>query len=541
MLESRLSIPVLRLISDYIDHYAAIDPERECLVFGAQRLSYKETRARIDRMAQALIASGVEPGDRVAFLSTSRLEFWLHFLAVTDIGAIWLGLNPKYTQSELEYLIKDAEPRMIFGFPELLGKKYTVVLDALARHESVQELVWVGEDEPTKGSNGTAWSDFSARADSIDRTSLEKRRAAVDTMDPAFMVYTSGSTGKPKGTLLTHYGQIFTGVVGVERKGLRERRMICNLPINHVGAIGDICARTMIGGGTIFFHEEFNPALMMADTEKERLDVFAAPPTIFQICMNHPDFASRDLSSIELLAWGGAAMPLDVLRTFREKTGARFCTVGYGMTETVGGVTFSELEDTNERLVETIGTPDKRLPLRIWLNDEEREAAIGEEGEIQVCGDFLMKAYWRRPQDTVEAFTKDGWMHTGDLAKLRSDGHILFTGRLSQMFKSGGYNVYPMEIELCLQEHPDVDIAAVVGVPDPMYQEVGYAYVVLSENCSVDEEILRAWCKERLANYKVPKRFIITRELPLLPIGKVDKVRLMELVSPRARVGGGSE
>ena len=535
MLENRLSIPVLRLISDYVDHYAAIEPDRECVVYGTQRLSYAETRSHIDRLAQALIASGVEPGDRVAFFSTSRIEFWLHFLAVTDIGAIWLGLNPKYKQAELEYLIKDAEPRIIFGFPQLLGSKYTVVLEALACHESVHELVWVGSDQPTTASTATAWSDFALRADSIDRIHLEERRAAVDTMDPAFMVYTSGSTGKPKGTLLTHYGQIFTGVVGVERKGLHERRMICNLPINHVGAVGDICARTLIGGGTIFFHEEFDPALMMADTEKERLDVFAAPPTIFQICMNHPDFASRDLSSVELLAWGGAAMPLDVLRTFRKKTGARLCTVGYGMTETVGGVTFSELEDTDERLVETIGTPDKRLPLRIWLNDEEREAHINEEGEIQVRGNFLMKAYWRRPQDTAEVFTKDGWMHTGDLAKLRSDGHITFTGRSSQMFKSGGYNVYPMEIELCLQDHPDVNLAAIVGVADAMYQEVGYAYVVLSENCSVDEAALRAWCKERLANYKVPKRFTIVRELPLLPIGKVDKVRLMELASAKLR------
>jgi acyl-CoA synthetase (AMP-forming)/AMP-acid ligase II len=354
------------------------------------------------------------------------------------------------------------------------------------------------------------------------------------------MVYTSGSTGKPKGALLTHHGQILTGVVGVERKGLRNRRTICNLPINHVGAVGDICARTLIGGGTVFFHEEFDAARMMTDIEKERLDLFGGPPTIFQICASHPDFARRDLSSVELLAWGGAAMPLDLLRKLKEKTGARLCTVGYGMTETVGGVTFSELEDDDERVVETIGTPDERLPLRIWFDDEGRETDIDEEGEIQVRGDFLMKGYWRRPGATAEAFTEDGWMHTGDLAKRRPDGHLLFTGRMSQMFKSGGYNVYPTEIELCLEEHPDVDIAAVVGVPDPKFQEVGYAYVLSMDDSSVDEETLRAWCKERLANYKVPKRFFVERELPLLPIGKVDKVRLKETATAEAEMTGQS-
>jgi acyl-CoA synthetase (AMP-forming)/AMP-acid ligase II len=246
---------------------------------------------------------------------------------------------------------------------------------------------------------------------------------------------------------------------------------------------------------------------------------------MLQLCVNHPSFDEIDLSSIDLIAWGGAAMPADLLRTLMDKTGCTRCTMGYGMTETTGGVTYSGLEDSVALLASTVGTPDDRQPLRIW-HAEDRVAEIDEPGEIQVKGDYTMAGYWRLPEASAKAFTDDGWLHTGDLAVRRDDGYIRIVGRMSEMFKSGGYNVYPREVELALEEHPAVAIAAVISVPDPTFQEIGIAFVMGGEGQTPDPEKLRGFARERLANYKVPKEIVVLDELPMLPIGKVDKKAL---------------
>jgi fatty-acyl-CoA synthase len=199
--------------------------------------------------------------------------------------------------------------------------------------------------------------------------------------------------------------------------------------------------------------------------------------------------------------------------------------MGYGMTETTGGVTYSGLHDSVEVLATTIGTPDARQPLRIWHPDG-RLAQLGEAGEIQVKGDFTLAGYWQLPDATTAAFTEDGWFHTGDLAVERPDGNLQIVGRMSEMFKSGGYNVYPREVELALEEHPGVAIVAVISVPDPRFQEVGVAYVVGAETDAPSAEELRAFAAQHLANYKVPKQILFLDELPLLAVGKVDKKAL---------------
>ncbi len=510
-------LPVLRLIGDHLRRWADERPDHEFLVFDDSRLTYSDTRELVDLTARALMAAGVEPGDRVAMISNPRPEFLIHFLATTDIGAIWMGLNPKYTPGELDHVLGDAEPSMLFGFAP---DDTSALTELAARHPSIDRVVDLDELAP---SGRTGWEEFLSRAEDTEPAGLSSRRDGVDPGGPAYLVYTSGSTGRPKGALLTHRGSNICNVIGVERKNLLHRSIICNLPINHVGAIGDICGRTMTGGGTIFFQERFSPLEMMRLIEAERIQIIAGVPTMLQMCVNHPEFDDIDLSSVELIAWGGAAMPADLLEKLIAKTGARECTMGYGMTETTGGVTYSGLTDSVELLTTTVGTPDPRQPLRIWHPDG-REAEPGEAGEIQVRGDYTMAGYWRQPDATAEAFTPDGWLHTGDLAEMRPDGYVRIVGRMSEMFKSGGYNVYPREVELALEEHPDVDMAAVVGIPDPQFQEVGVAYVSGSPGPDPDE--LREFARQRLANYKIPKQIMVVDSLPMLPIGKVDKKTL---------------
>lgn len=517
--------PVLRLITDHLDRQVQERPEQDFLVLDDTRLTYAETKMLVDRAARALLAAGVEQGDRIAMLSAPRPEFFVHFLAVSGIGAIWVGLNPKYTIGELDHVVGDAEPSMLFGFGTVAGEDQLERLDTLtAAHSSVRQLVLLDRITPDHASTDAAigWDTFLEGADEIPVAELDARREAVDSMDPAYLVYTSGSTGRPKGALLTHRGSNICNVIAVDRKGLSDRTLICNLPINHIGAIGDICGRTMTGGGTIHFQERFSPLEMMQLVERERLNTIGGVPTMLQMCVNHPSFDETDLTSVDLIAWGGAAMPAELLRTLMDKTDCVRCTMGYGMTETTGGVTYSGLTDPVELLCTTVGTPDNRQPLRIWHPDEH-EAAAGEAGEIQVHGDYTMAGYWRLPEASAAAFTENGWLHTGDLAVRRDDGYIEIVGRMSEMFKSGGYNVYPREVELALEEHPGIAMAAVISVADPTFQEVGVAYLMGDD---IDPDDLREFARSRLANYKVPKRVVVLDELPMLPIGKVDKKAL---------------
>ena len=514
-------LPILRLITDHLDRQVADRPDQDFLVLGEVRHTYAEAKALVDRTAKALIAAGIERGDRVAMLSTPRPEFFLHFLAVTSVGAIWVGLNPKYTDGELDHIVGDAEPALLFGFAELLGDDHLSSLRRLADgHPTIDQLVLFDRVGPDQG---LGWDSFLAAGDDVSDAALEARRAAIDPTEPAYLVYTSGSTGRPKGALLTHLGSNVCNVIAVERKALDGRRIICNLPINHVGAIGDICARTMTGGGTLFFQEAFSPVDMMQLVQDEGLNTIGGVPTMLQLCLAHPDVDSFDLTSVDLIAWGGAAMPADLLEALMAKTDCTRCTMGYGMTETTGGVTYSGLHDSVELLTTTVGTPDDRQPLRIWHPDG-RLAAQGETGEIQVKGVYTLAGYWRQPKATAEVFTEDGWFRTGDLAVHRDDGYVQIVGRMSEMYKSGGYNVYPREVELALEAHPSVAMAAVISVPDPTFQEVGIAYVMGPDDVDAGEVL--TFARERLANYKLPKEIHQLAELPMLPIGKVDKKAL---------------
>ncbi|MBT5851103.1 MAG: long-chain fatty acid--CoA ligase, partial [Acidimicrobiaceae bacterium] len=290
----------------------------------------------------------------------------------------------------------------------------------------------------------------------------------------------------------------------------------------------------MIGGGTIIMQDRFDPALMMRTVAEEQINLWGGVPTIFQICVAHPDFADADLSSVEHIAWGGAAMPFELIQQLLAKTGASRASTGYGSTETIGGVVFSGPDDSAELATTTVGFIADQTELRL-VDDKGNDVAQGEQGEMLVRCDFLMKEYWNRPEATAAAIDSDGWYRTGDLLRQRDDGRYVFLGRNSDMFKSGGYNVYPREIEDCLEEHPAVALAAVVGVPDELFQEVGHAHVVLSGDAAPDAIIEHV--RSHLANYKVPKAVFVHEQLPMLAVGKVDKVALRATSAPGGHDG----
>ncbi len=270
--------------------------------------------------------------------------------------------------------------------------------------------------------------------------------------------------------------------------------------------------------------EKFDASECLSLIANEKITCWLSVPTAFQLCLAHPDFDKYDLSSVQLIVWGGASAPKSLLRKLLE-----ICpqlSTSYGQTESVGSLTFVRPCSDIELLSVSVGQPVSEYDVRI-VDTNGYEVAQGETGEIQAKGDFIMRGYWNNPEATAEAI-KDDWLCTGDLAIQDADSHYHLVGRLKEMFISGGYNVFPLEIEQVLESHPAVAMAAVVSVPDELFSEVGHAWVLREPGTAVTVDELSGFCREQLANYKVPKAILIRGELPMLPIGKLDRRALKE-------------
>jgi acyl-CoA synthetase (AMP-forming)/AMP-acid ligase II len=507
-------------IGDYVRHYAATAPDREAVVAGAQRLSYAQLQARIDRCSQALIAAGVGKGDRVAMLDNPSAEFLAVFLAATSIGAIWLGLSPRYRLDEYRYIVGDSQPSVLFAIGAFEGRSYEGDVAALkAEFPCIRTLVRLEE----AGGAGMPLEDFLRSGEAVEEAQLERRRGEVARFDPALIVYTSGSSGKPKGAVLSHYGLCFGNAVQGREFGVDVPRAVCPFPINHVACVGDTCCTTFIRGGTLVFMPRFDAAAVLETIERERINLWIGVPTMFILAADLPDFRRRDLSSLQTVVWGGAAMPRDYIETYR-RTGARLVTL-YGLTEATTDTTFTAPDATLEELADTVGRPAPEYPCRI-VREDGSPCAVGEAGEIQFKGEFNMLGYFNRPEATAAAFTADGWLRSGDVGYFRQDGNLVFVARMSEMFKSGGFNVYPREIEEVIEQHPAVALAGVIDVKDALFGEVGEAHVLLRPGCRATGAEIIDFCRARLANYKVPKRVVLRDELPMLPVGKIDKALL---------------
>jgi acyl-CoA synthetase (AMP-forming)/AMP-acid ligase II len=302
---------------------------------------------------------------------------------------------------------------------------------------------------------------------------------------------------------------------------------VCPAPINHVGALNNVCFTTFMGGGRIVFFQRVDMAALGALNFKERPSYLVASPTAFAMMLAVPGIDFSIFDFYKTIVFGGAATPVSYLEHV-VKTGASLSSV-YGQTETTGMFTFTDADASLEVMSETIGKPIAGTEIRIA--DGERPTPDGEVGEIQVRGVCVMSGYFNKPEATAAAFTADGWLRTGDLGFRRPDGNVVFSGRLKEMFKSGGYNVYPVEVELAICEHPDVAQAAVVAVPHATFQEVGHGFILPRAGAAIDPLEIKAFLKARIADYKIPKSWDVLDAFPYLPNGKVDKRALAARLS----------
>jgi acyl-CoA synthetase (AMP-forming)/AMP-acid ligase II len=509
--------PVLPRISDYAFWHAARRPNAIALCLRDIEMSYSELAQRVDDLARALLAAGVLKGDRVATLQTPHPDYVVAFLATASIGAIWLGLNPRYQLAELRGAVADADPCVLLMRTVIGERRYEGEAAALvAASPGLRQIVIFDDDPLVPGA--VSMQSFLQKGHAVTAQALDAARSNCGGQDPCLIVYTSGSSGSPKGALLHHEGIATVSRRQNEIWPVDPYSIVNYFPINHVGCVVDCTMPCLVAGGTLHFMEHFEPRECLELMAKKRVTIWGSVPSAFQLQTELDGFDEFDLRAVQLIAWGGAAMsePLieRLLRVCR-----RLCT-NYGMTESCGTITSVEPTDDLDVLAHSVGRaiPDTEVRL---AGTDGAAVACGLAGELQVRSRCNLLGYWRRPEATEAAFSADGFFRTGDLAVRRPDGRYRLVGRLTDMYKSGGYNVYPREIEAVLEAHPAIAQAAVVSAHDPLWQEVGVAYVVVAT--PVTSTQLDAFCRTQLAGYKVPKRIVIEPELPLLPIGKVDK------------------
>jgi acyl-CoA synthetase (AMP-forming)/AMP-acid ligase II len=510
-------VPRCERLVEYLDHWTAIHPHVLLDELHECRRTYGQVARDVRACAASLLELGVRPGQSVAMLTTPRPEFLTVFLALSRIGAIWVGLNPSYRQAELMHVVSDSAPTLVVSLAAHGPREFGEDIAALAAASpAIRHVVAIDGSLP----DAIPFAELLIEPSDAAAAELDRTASGIDPDGTALVIYTSGTTGRPKGAMISHRAFAVGCWLQAQRHYHDRPRTLANLPVDHVGGLMDQVSETLVMGGSIHFMERFNPQETLELLQTRRITRWGQIPTMFQMVLSLPEFDRADLSSLQQVGWGGAPMTRTLVGRLRT-TGAQLGTV-YGLTESCVAVAYNDDDADDATLAETVGRPDPRLELRL-VDDDGREVEAGLPGEIQVRNPCLMTGYLHLPAETRAAFTADRFLRTGDIGVLRPDGNLTLVGRSNDMFKSGGYNVYPREIELVLESHPLVGIAAVIPVSDPVYHEVGHAFVTARDRTPPTSADLQRWCRERLANYKIPKRIVVRDELPLLPVGKVDK------------------
>ncbi|TDD02793.1 long-chain-fatty-acid--CoA ligase [Saccharopolyspora terrae] len=487
-----------------------LSPEKIAISFRDRRITYRELDDRVTRLAHALRELGVGRGDRVALLSANHPAYLEALFASGLLGAIFVPLNARLTAPEVEFALRDSGASVLIHSQEL-----TEV--ARAASGSATRVVMRDGDAP---------ADTAGYEDLIASAGTARIDEPVSHDDPCFIMYTSGTTGRPKGVVLTHGNIVFSVMNAVIDLDLTsdETALVC-APLFHTAALDFVALPTLLKGGNVVIEEGFEPGPILRTLESERITYTFGVPTMFDALSSHPDWTSTDLSAIRRVTVAAAPVPPRTLRTYAER-GIKICQ-GYGLTETGPGALILTPDDV-ERKRGTAGVPHFFTDVRV-VDEEGRDVAPGERGEIQICGPNVMREYWNRPDATADAFTDGLWFRSGDVGLPDVDGFVTIVDRLKDMIISGGENVYPAEIEAVLLEMPGVTSCAVFGIPDEKWGEVGCAAVSLDDGHALTHEQMVEYLGERLAKYKIPKSLLVLDEIPRNATGKIRKSELRRL------------
>jgi len=502
-------------IAWWVQRWSDLHPSKPAIIYEGQEISYSDLHRRANRTSCWLQSLGIEKGDRVAAMMTNCPEFIEIYLACSRLGAIFVPINFRLAVPELDFTLKSSRPRLF-----VFGKRYAEDIGTLELNHCLPLMLLAAVG------NHSGFGDildYTLETMSFDGQSpfLTKSLGPANPEEPHVIMYTSGTTGQPKGAVLSHRKTFFNCLnADIFFKLHFDDIMLITLPLYHSGGLFIQASPIIYKGATMIIHPKFDPDRIYKDIEGFRVSKFLGVPTVYRALLEgHPE-KRGNLSSLKVSAIGGEKTTLELL--------AKCKKAGFPLRQIMGQTETSILlwasEEESLRKSGTVGRPVFHAEVDI-VDPQGRPVKPGDVGEIVVRGSIMMKEYWQDPVRTEETI-KNGWLHTGDLARMDEEGFFYLVDRAKEMYVSGGENVYPAEVERVLREHPGVEDIAVVGVPDDIWGEVGKAFVICKKGAVLSEKDIVNFCDGQLARYKLPKNVVFCDDFPRTSLGKVRKIFL---------------
>ena len=483
-------------------------PDKVALVFGEERILYRQLADEADLISALLRQMGVSRGDRVAYLGENSPDFVKVLFGTVQLGAVFVPVNTRLAQPEIQHVLSDSGARVLIHDPEFS--------DRLQPSDAIISIRTGAGTEVSPGLNRLL-----ADVDSTPNDAPLR----VELSDPAAIIYTSGTTGRPKGAVLTHGNLTWVSINAIIEYDMVSSDIALMIsPLFHVASLGMGALPIVLKGGTIVLEKGFDAGRALAQIERHRVTMVSGVPTTFQLMADHPAWANTDLSSLTTLTCGGSAVPTRILNAYEDRSLS--FTQGYGMTETSPGATCLTPAMTREKQG-SVGLAMFFMDVRIG-SDTRQPVSPGTPGEIEITGTNVFLGYHGLTDETTSAFTEDGWLRSGDIGYVDDDGYLFISDRIKDMIISGGENIYPAEIEQLIGDIEGITGVAVIGVPDDRWGEVPIAIVTVREDAVVDTDRVRTALTGSVARYKIPKDVVVVAELPRTASGKVRKAELRQ-------------
>ena len=513
-------------IPQLIEQAAALFGEQVFLEEGDTRVSFADFADHARQVAAALIAKGIEPGDRVGVWAPNMSEWVIAALGAQCAGVVLVTLNTRYKGAEAAYILRRSRARLLFSIGQFLDTDYPAQL-ADQDLPALEEIVVFGQANTPH----TDWQHFLAAGEQVEASTITARMHAVSGEDTSDILFTSGTTGSPKGVMTGHAQNLrafssFGDIVGITQG---DRYLVINPFFHSFGYKAGILV-CLLRGVTLLPHSVFDSDVILKRIETDKVSVMPGAPTLFQSLLAHPALDDYDISSLKCATTGAAAIPVEMIRQMKSRLGFERVITAYGLTESCGLVTMCRDGDSAETIATTAGRAIPDIELRC-VDTDGNQVPRGDSGEIVLRGYNVMNCYFEDAEATAEAIDNQGWLHTGDIGVMDAAGNLRITDRLKDMFITGGFNCYPAEIENVLAEHPAIAMSSVIGVADERMGEVAMAFVVPKQGTMLDDADLISWCRERMANFKVPRFVQQLEALPLNASGKIVKPELRKLAT----------
>ena len=500
-------------IGDWAGRRASLTPNRHAIFDNLEKktYTYKELDIRANQLARVLLDYGISKGDRVAMFSTNKIECIDLFLATGKIGAILVPFNVRLSIQELEYLIKKTGPSIFFYEPRLESQVVDIKNKNLIANNIVMGEKSIQSDPTTR-----------QLMNKVSKSEIEK--PIINFEDPHLILFTGGTTGLPKGAVLSHRLIFWNSVNTILSWSLNSDDIQPLLfPLFHTGGWNVLLVPFYHLGAKTILMGDFNPEETLRVIDDHRCTIVIGVPTMFHMMANSPQFGSTNLESVRIFISGGAPCPVAIMENYWAKN--KLFKMGYGLTE-VGPNNFYLPEKKIKEKPTSVGLPVLHCDMKIIDTKTDEIVKQGEVGELLLKGPHIFSGYWNEPEETIKTIEPDGCVHTCDLVMQDEEGFYYIVGRRKEMYISGGENVYPVEIEEILFKHPAIDLAAVIGVPDEKWGEVGKAFMTLKPGKKLNGDEIRKYLTERLAKYKIPKYFEFRDSLPTSATGKILKREL---------------